>query len=66
MAYDNLQVTYRDFFRDIRSFPPNSPMAARLRKERRAWLDMVKVKYGEEMVTRLTGKQPVQVKQPTV
>lgn len=52
---DNLFITYREFRKDMRGFPPGSPMYKKIRQDMSDFLSYVKDKHGQDVVDTLTS-----------
>ena len=51
---EKLWIEYREFRKDMKSFPVGSPMFKRTKEKLGDFLKSVKERYGQEMVDKLT------------
>lgn len=56
MNLESLQVQYKEYRRDMQSFPPASSFYKKLEAQMGTWLKSVKERFGQDMVDRLTEK----------
>lgn len=57
MSVENLFIQYREYRRDIKSFPPTSPMYKKAKLELKAFLADLRRKHGQQFVNNLVSKR---------